>query len=1292
MKMTDYIHALNQEIGLRSVTVNVNDGGKENNSMEDADFIDIEKTPGSSIMNQTVNEQGVDDYYKIVLPETGRDGDYIVLRFPNNVDLDMYLLDDHGNTVAKSLNTDNFEGVSVRDLTAGTYYIRITAPFAAVGEYILTWNFTFNDVPLDALETLEPYAITSSAELTDLTISPADLDGATQEDVFKLTLTQAGNANSKIRFSNYRNDWTGLKYDLKLGEETVLSGIGAEISLDGLAVDEYTLIVDTPIENTYGRYDLSVSLPETPAKKWTYMVYFASDNNLGIWSLYDLVNIQQATINAGIEVYVLFDRPSEARKTDEYITVNGTYKWDSPWYGTKVGKVNYSPGMTVTVDWDETWGEVELNTGSEETLERFVNWVRNESPSDNYGLIMWDHGSADGSLCFDEKPGDDSRMGNLTISDVANVLNKTNDIPIVIFNNCLLGSEIVATQMTGATDVIVVSEPVSFAASTYNYKEFFNTITADMTPQDMAEIMVRNVQHESEEAGNKPTMLSSIDVTDTRFPDALEALANAVATANNRTDKIVLAHAMKKAAQDGCLYESGSALQADLYDMILQAIDDRDYEKTSEEFRAALANLKKTFEDVVLAFRSLPSGRGYGIAYYNVISEAMKSLSMSASANKTAENVKSYLDSCYGSNPAWANLLYEVCWAYLMENRDTVFRPATFSVTDNSKLVKGRTVRVSDLGCFSGQGTVFDGITLIGDCFFHLVITDIDHSTGTILIANGSDAVVTASMLTGDGSIIRTGTDSVSFSDLPVGDYYIRLQSETDCDITMSFEADWTGADRFDYAVTGVNDGNVDGNGIIEKAMPLSEAYYPGLLTCNGDRDLYRIGNDHTDAYTIVVESDGKLDVSVCDENMMIMQIADNRKSNIYLISKVEPGYYLSVMPKASAEENKAFCYSVYMTDCAWNPELEEIVVDNLVGTPDNVSWKSSVALAWYSVEFSKDGFKNVFQVKTNGLSIDTPDLPIGTYQWRVIPEDDAPYPHYGWIVGEEIVSENDASSPKAVQSEANGNNDIFFASPYTTWSRLFYAKHVGFSNGWNGTNEIVSAAGKGRIQNLYFGSADPNMLCLTDNENGDAIFLDDVYTELPENINENMARLSKIETILAGGGNDIVDMTSQQFAYIGGNMIIRGGDGDDVIWANVGGNQLFGDAGNDRIIGASGNDVIAGGIGNDRMHGGGGDDIFTFCDNWGNDTVEQTADGRVTLWFMDWNPSNWDESTLTYTDGENSVTVSGVSADKIELRFAYNDDETFTLFKKLFNAAAFDEFSSRKIFDEEQTGYLANI
>ena len=366
--------------------------------------------------------------------------------------------------------------------------------------------------------------------------------------------------------------------------------------------------------------------------------------------------------------------------------------------------------------------------------------------------------------------------------------------------------------------------------------------------------------------------------------------------------------------------------------------------------------------------------------------------------------------------------------------------------------------------------------------------------------------------------------------------------------------------------------------------------------------------------------------------------------------------------------------------------EAPDLTPQATVGTADKVSWEDTGA-EQYIVEYSTDGFGHAISVVTTGNAVDMPELPVGTYQWRVKSDDNS-----GWAVGETIVSETDPAAPKAVRSNEDKNNDLFFASPAGAWGEEghnYLALNMGSVNDWTGTREIVSADGKGRIRNFYFGSEDPNVLCLSDGENGDAIFVDDIYTERPEEIEENTARLYKIQEIRAGAGDDIVDMTSQRFEYVGDGLTIRGGDGDDVIWANKGNNFLFGDAGNDRIVGASGNDVIAGGSGNDSMHGGGGDDFFVFCDNWGTDVVEQREDGFVTLCFTEeaFNNVEWDEVSQSYTDGVNSVMVKGVEQGRIWLAFGDFSSEQFD---SLSGIGAFDAFTSQKIFEETEKGILA--
>jgi Ca2+-binding RTX toxin-like protein len=73
-------------------------------------------------------------------------------------------------------------------------------------------------------------------------------------------------------------------------------------------------------------------------------------------------------------------------------------------------------------------------------------------------------------------------------------------------------------------------------------------------------------------------------------------------------------------------------------------------------------------------------------------------------------------------------------------------------------------------------------------------------------------------------------------------------------------------------------------------------------------------------------------------------------------------------------------------------------------------------------------------------------------------------------------------------------------------------------------------------------------------------------------------------QTILGGGGNDII-------IGGGGGDRISGGKGDDRLYGVEGGDQLRGGIGNDRITGGRGNDRLSGDGGNDRMAGEIGDD-----------------------------------------------------------------------------------------------------
>ena len=355
----------------------------------------------------------------------------------------------------------------------------------------------------------------------------------------------------------------------------------------------------------------------------------------------------------------------------------------------------------------------------------------------------------------------------------------------------------------------------------------------------------------------------------------------------------------------------------------------------------------------------------------------------------------------------------------------------------------------------------------------------------------------------------------------------------------------------------------------------------------------------------------------------------------------------------------------------------------NLSSNNANLSWSAVSGVSGYVVEYSRDGFVTCITVETETAGLEHYNVSSGTWQWRVRAKEGAE-----WAVGNDIAISDGGTEPTVVTAVEDDVKDTFFVKPLGMWTDEYRARHMGVNGGWAGTGEKVVFGRENRFGDIFQGSADENVLLLTDDANGDALFVYDIYTESKNDLAKYQARLANIKEIRAGAGNDIVDLTSDQFDYVGGGLSIHGGLGNDTIWANSGNNTLFGDAGSDRIVGAGGNDVIVGGSGDDSMHGGGGNDIFAFGGNWGCDSIEQLSGGRVTLWFDSGSAAKWNVSTLTYTDGDKSVQVSGVTASAVTLKFG---DDGSAQYDKLLEIGAFDEFSSERIFENRSSrGMLA--
>ncbi|MBR6240806.1 MAG: hypothetical protein IKQ82_05060, partial [Lentisphaeria bacterium] len=255
----------------------------------------------------------------------------------------------------------------------------------------------------------------------------------------------------------------------------------------------------------------------------------------------------------------------------------------------------------------------------------------------------------------------------------------------------------------------------------------------------------------------------------------------------------------------------------------------------------------------------------------------------------------------------------------------------------------------------------------------------------------------------------------------------------------------------------------------------------------------------------------------------------------------------------------------------------------------------------------------------------------------------------------------SETNAPRRIVSNGNGLADIFFASAAEgdVWTANYFAQNAI-------TCETADIAGRNRIRDTFTGSeSDANILYLTDSANGDALFMDDVYSEFGD-----AARLSLIREVRAGAGDDVVDMTAEHFAAQLAGMTVRGGSGDD---------------------------VIAGGDGNDTLNGGGGNDVFTFGNDWGADVVTQLAGGKVTLWFADAESmirvAELAGNTLfTNATGSSVVMVQNLPLSDITVKYGDDGSDEFAA---LSAAGAFLGSTADSVFETQEMrsqGILASL
>ena len=561
--------------------------------------------------------------------------------------------------------------------------------------------------------------------------------------------------------------------------------------------------------------------------------------------------MQKAILPEDVEVYVLMDRSSRYAVAERN------------WTDTRVGKIRHSNGGAVAVEWMYFDGantgiyanaenqelQKEWDTGNVKTLEAFLDWGMTVGRADNYALIMKDHGTSLGYNCSDDGSG--SIMSIQEIADLLKSDKYKDQLSVVAFDQCLMGSDVVVTTMEGTVDYVVASEAIGYTPNwLVMYTVLLNSFDTEMTPQELSQKIVA--------ACNQSGLL---DLTMASFKSDGNTLSSALNQFGELAKEFTYADwvALCKCYSRVHNYGDEICAYSDL-GSILNLI--KGYHET---ISSTLLDATNALYDVVMntvidSTMITPDIYGTGLAVFNpVLSDPL----MSTYTYGGGSTLDYYATDIGSRDGAWGDFMYTLsriaddCSSYIVDsNGRLTFTSFTYYYED------GEIRTAYDLGAFSGDGVSFEGLYMDQSAYFNVTLEQAGGEGDAIVVtADNPDAEITlylvqtqiptdAQLFAGAEPypairrISENGVlslDGIDFDkNRAMNDYTLIVKSTEETTYDLKFVGNWTnGVDFFDYSRTGSIEKLTAGNNSIDKATQLPNGNYGGLVTCAGDKDYY---------------------------------------------------------------------------------------------------------------------------------------------------------------------------------------------------------------------------------------------------------------------------------------------------------------------------------------------------------------------------------------------------------------------------------------------------------------------
>ncbi len=262
--------------------------------------------------------------------------------------------------------------------------------------------------------------------------------------------------------------------------------------------------------------------------EWTVMVYMAADNSLAVDGIFDVDEMENAGVTAGVNVVVQAEYSPDVLA--QYQCGAGCF--NRPDFNTFRYAITQNGGSATTgPDRGPVQGIGNVDMTDPNQLKAFINWAKQNHPATHYLLVLWNHGGGYAGLIQDETS---AGSGLMSVDDMRAALTGVGQLDVVDFDMCLMAGYETLVKLDGLADFAVFSEEV-VPAEGNPYTAILDALQASPTaaPQAVANMIVTQFHNAYTAANDKAsTTISAYNLSGfTAFDQALGGFATALSNA-----------------------------------------------------------------------------------------------------------------------------------------------------------------------------------------------------------------------------------------------------------------------------------------------------------------------------------------------------------------------------------------------------------------------------------------------------------------------------------------------------------------------------------------------------------------------------------------------------------------------------------------------------------------------------------------------------------------------------------------------------------------------------------------